>query len=154
MTDNNICSAALAFAERKHAFVVLDPPAQAAADDSAGLTPMQTLIELVPKSPNGSIYFPYLRTIDPLTAMPVELPPSGFVAGKIAEMDQIGPWMAAAGLGTVIATTTGVVGRGRMTEARLGKLNQLGVNCLRTLPGIGTVIWGARTLVANNPSFH
>ena len=154
VTDNNICSAALAFAERKHAFVVLDPPAQAAADDSAGLTPMQTLIELVPKSPNGSIYFPYLRTIDPLTAMPVELPPSGFVAGKIAEMDQIGPWMAAAGLGTVIATTTGVVGRGRMTEARLGKLNQLGVNCLRTLPGIGTVIWGARTLVANNPSFQ
>jgi hypothetical protein len=154
VTDTNVCSAALAFAERKHAFVILDPPAQAAADDLGGLTPMQDLVDLIPKSPNGAVYFPYLRTIDPLTAMPLELPPSGFVAGKIAETDQIGPWIAPAGLGTVIATTTGVVPRGRLTEARLGKLNSLGVNCLRTLPGIGTVIWGARSLVSHNPSFQ
>ncbi len=154
VTDTNICSAALAFAERKHAFVILDPPAQAAADDSQGLTAMENLVGLIPKSPNGAVYFPYLRTIDPLTAMPLELPPSGFVAGKIAQTDQIGPWIAPAGLGTVIASTTGVVPPGRMTDARLGKLNSLGVNCLRTLPGVGTVIWGARSLVANNPSFQ
>ena len=154
VSDTNVCSAALAFAERKHAFVILDPPAQAAADDLDGLTPMQNLVDLIPKSPNGAVYFPYLRTIDPLTAMPLELPPSGFVAGEIAGADQVGPWLAPAGLGTVIATTTGVVPRGRLTEARLGKLNSLGVNCLRTLPGVGTVIWGARTLVADNPSFQ
>jgi phage tail sheath protein FI len=154
VSDTNVCSAGLAFAERKHAFVILDPPAQAAADDLGGLTPMQDLVDLIPKSPNGAIYFPYLRTIDPLTAMPLELPPSGFVAGKIAATDQVGPWIAPAGLATIIPTTTGVVPRGRLTEARLGKLNSLGVNCLRTLPAIGTVIWGARTLVSDNPSFE
>jgi phage tail sheath protein FI len=156
VTDFGVCSDALAFAERKKAFVILDPPVQAASDDSGGLTPMQDLVDanLVPKSTNGAIYFPYLRTIDPVTASPIELPPSGFVAGKIAETDQVGPWIAPAGLGTIIGTTTGVVTRGKLTDARLGNLNFRGVNCLRSLPGIGTVIWGARTLVAENTAFE
>jgi hypothetical protein len=33
-------------------------------------------------------------------------------------------------------------------------LNPLGVNVLRSFPGSGTVVWGARTLVTNNPSFQ
>ena len=41
-----------------------------------------------------------------------------------------------------------------MTDPRQGTLNPLGVNCLRTLPGIGTVVFGARTLVAANPAFQ
>jgi uncharacterized protein len=156
ITDVAVSSAALAFAERKHAFVILDPPAQAAADDSEGLPAMQDLWDLgvIPKSQNGAIYFPYLRTIDPLSASQIELPPSGFVAGKIAQTDQVGPWLAPAGLGTVISTTTGVVPRGKLTDARLGQLNFRGVNSLRTIPGIGTVIWGARTLVAGNTAFQ
>ena len=58
------------------------------------------------------------------------------------------------GLSTVIGTTTGVVPRGKLTDARLGNLNFRGVNCLRSMPGIGTVIWGARTLVAQNVAFQ
>lgn len=156
VTDTGVCGAALAFAERKQAFVILDPPAQAAADGSTVLPAMQDLWDagVIPKSANGAIYFPYLLTIDPLTAARTELPPSGFVAGKIAQTDQVGPWLAPAGLGTVIGTTTGVVPRGRLTEARVGQLNFRGVNSLRTLPGIGTVIWGARTLVAENVAFQ
>ncbi len=33
-----------------------------------------------------------------------------------------------------------------MSDAENGQLNPLGVNCLRTLPVYGTVVWGARTL--------
>ena len=41
-----------------------------------------------------------------------------------------------------------------MTDPRQGILNNLGVNCLRDFPNIGTVVYGARTLVSNNPSFQ
>jgi phage tail sheath protein FI len=37
---------------------------------------------------------------------------------------------------------------------RQGTLNPKGVNCLRDFPGIGTVVFGARTLVTENPSFE
>lgn len=34
-----------------------------------------------------------------------------------------------------------------MTHQGQGTLNQIGVNCLRFFPGVGTVIYGTRTLV-------
>jgi len=40
-----------------------------------------------------------------------------------------------------------------MTDPRHGVLNLLGINCLRTFPGTGTVVFGARTLVSTNPAF-
>ena len=64
-----------------------------------------------------------------------------------------GVWKAPAGLQTVIPTSVGVVDTGKMTDLRQGTLNILGVNCLRDFPGIGTVVWGARTLVTENPAF-
>src|SRR6185369_14931656 len=33
-----------------------------------------------------------------------------------------------------------------MSDLENGRLNQLGVNCLRTFPVIGSVVWGSRTL--------
>ena len=33
-----------------------------------------------------------------------------------------------------------------LTDAENGELNPLGVNCLRTFPAAGRVVWGARTL--------
>ena len=37
-----------------------------------------------------------------------------------------------------------------MTDPRQGVLNPLGVNCLRDFPNIGTVVFGARTLVTDD----
>jgi len=110
---------------------------------------------IVPKSTNGALYFPYLLSQDPLTGNVIELPPSGFVAGIYARTDaNRGVWKAPAGLETTILNTTGVVPRGRMTDLRQGTLNPKGVNCLRNFPGIGTVVFGARTLVTENPAFE
>jgi phage tail sheath protein FI len=155
VSDATVVSAALAFAESKLAFVIVDPPREAAADASGAAPAIQTLVPGIPKSPNGALYFPYLQSTNPLTSLAMELPPSGFVAGKFADTDlKRGVWKAPAGLETSIATTPGVVARGRMTNQRQGVLNPLGVNCLRTFPDAGTVIFGARTLVTANQAFQ
>jgi uncharacterized protein len=156
VADNSIWSTALTFCERKHAFAVFDPPRQAAADDSFAPLPMiADVLDTLPKSANGALYFPYLRTSDPVTGSVMELPPSGSVAGIYARTDvNRGVWKAPAGLETIVNNSLGVVDRGVMTDPRQGTLNPIGVNCLRTFPGIGTVVFGARTQVTENPSFQ
>jgi uncharacterized protein len=168
IADNSIWSTALAFCERKQAFLILDPPGQAVADrtsvPSGGSDDdflmgnlMTKTSSPIPKSTNGAIYFPYLKSTNPLTGNPIELPPSGFVAGIYARTDlNRGVWKAPAGLETTLLNTTGVVESGRMTDQRQGTLNPIGVNCLRSFPGVGTVVYGARTLVGSdtNTSFQ
>lgn len=160
--DLPVVSEALAFAERKRAFMVMDPPADAGADYSSSPLPLIGDImsdavpnRTVPKSQNGALYFPYLRSQDPLTGDPVTIAPSGYVAGIYSNEDtKRGVWKAPAGLETVVNNTSGVVPSGVMTDARQGTLNPIGVNCLRGFPGVGTVVWGARTSVAANPAFQ
>ena len=104
---------------------------------------------------NGALYFPFLRSPDPITGSPLTIAPSGFVTGVIAREDtNRGVWKAPAGLETVISNTTGVAANGQMTDMRQGTLNPLGVNCIRGFPGVGTVVFGARTLVSANPAFQ
>jgi phage tail sheath protein FI len=53
-------------------------------------------------------------------------------------------WKAPAGQETVINLVTQLAVP--MTDAENGELNPLGLNCLRSFPLIGRVVWGARTL--------
>ena len=160
--DLPVVSEALAFAERKLAFMIMDPPADAGADYSSSPLPLIGDImsdavpgRTIPKSQNGALYFPYLRSQDPQTGAPVTIPPSGYVAGIFsAEDNRRGVWKAPAGLETIVNDTAGVVPSGVMTDQRQGTLNPIGVNCLRGFPGIGTVVWGARTSVAANPAYQ
>lgn len=160
--DPGVVSTALAVAERKRAFVVMDPPGDTVADPTGYPLPMvgdvmsdQVPGRVIPKSQNGALYFPYLRSSDPSTGSPLLIPPSGFVAGVIAREDtNRGVWKAPAGYEALVHNTLGVAASGRMTDPRQGTLNPLGVNCLRSFPGIGTVVFGARTLVSANPAFQ
>jgi phage tail sheath protein FI len=157
IADNGIWSRALAFAEAKRAFMILDPPAQAAADDgSAPLPKIQDVLgPLVVPSANAALYFPYLQARDPITDTPTELPPSGYVAGIFARTDlNRGVWKAPAGLEATLRGTPGVVARGRMTDMRQGVLNPKGVNCIRSFPGVGSVVFGSRTVVTENPAYQ
>jgi phage tail sheath protein FI len=159
VSDNGVLSAALAFAERKQAFVIMDPPANCGADQNVAVpaNDMDAVFKsgVIPLSANGALYFPYLKTSNPLNGNAMNLPPSGFVAGVFARIDtRRGVWKAPAGLEALVNNTTGVVDSGRMTDPRQGVLNLDGINCLRTFPGIGTVVFGARTLVSANPSFQ
>lgn len=165
IVDSPTLAAALSFCEAKHAFFIMDPPANAVADSAAtklpsaptGAQTMESIWEssVLPVSHNGAIYFPYLQNTDPITGDAMAVPPSGYVAGVFANEDiNRGVWKSPAGLETTILGTTGVVPWGAMNDPQQGTLNPLGVNCLRTFPGVGTVVFGARTLVSANPAYE
>jgi hypothetical protein len=160
VTGTLVMSTALAFCERKRAFLIMDPPINDSADGTVPNYPalIQNTISDpgMAKGTNGALYFPYLKSVDPLTGssndpvtgLQVELPPSATVAGIFAATDlSRGVWKAPAGFQATTTNTTGVVDRGRMTDQRQGVLNPLGVNCLRDFPNVGTAVFGARTLV-------
>jgi phage tail sheath protein FI len=158
ISQTGIWSHALGFCERKQAFLIMDAPPNYGADTLSG--PAETIQDyvgtgVVPISTNGALYFPYLMTPDPVTNKNIPLPPSGSVAGIFARTDvEVGVWKAPAGLKTSILNTIGVVNEGRMTDMRQGVLNPLGVNVLRSFPGSGTVVWGARTLAARDTALQ
>ena len=94
----------------------------------------------------AAAYFPLLRMADPLKENRTEtFAPCGAVAGIFARTDaQRGVWKAPAGLE---ASLSGVRELGyKLTDAQNGRLNPLGLNCLRNFDVFGNVIWGARTL--------
>jgi len=172
IVNNAVLSEALAFCERKLAFFIMDPPKEDVADpptdwigdflqNATGTG--DTDGNVAPQSPNGALYFPYLLSSDPVTGLPTNaggnaftLPPSGYVAGIFAATDTSrGVWKAPAGYATTLLDTTGVVTPGGlMTDSRQGVLNLIGVNCIRSFPGAGTVVFGARTLVSANTAFQ
>jgi phage tail sheath protein FI len=160
VVDNSVIGAALAFAETKRAFTILDPPPQATAFQIPnGTSPtLESLLPGVPLSQNGALYFPYLNTTDPVTGLPCPVAPGGFVAGIYATTDSDrGVWKAPAGMATTLLGTTGPVANGVMNDMQQGALyseeSVVPVNCLRSFSGAGTVVYGARTLVANDDAF-
>jgi phage tail sheath protein FI len=155
VTNSLILNEAIAFCERKQAFLIMDPPSADVADQGGSNWIGDYMTNTSPKSQNAALYFPYIVSTDPLTGASINLPPGGTVAGIYARTDNNrGVWKAPAGLETTVVNTTGVVETGRMNDMRQGTLNPLGVNCLRDFPGIGTVVFGARTSVTQNPAFE
>lgn len=154
VVDSTILSDAAVFCEQKQAFLIMDPPVNQVADQAGSDWIGDYMTDTATKSTNAALYFPYVQSTNPLTGVPVNVPPSGTVAGIYARTDNNrGVWKAPAGLETTIINTTGVVESGSMSDVRQGTLNPLGVNCLRTFPGIGTVVFGARTSVTANHAF-
>jgi len=135
--------AAVAYAKRRRAMVIVDPPA--AWDEPADVT--AGIGGLVTRDANAALYFPRVRIADPLQQNRLDtFAPCGVVAGIYARIDaQRGVWKAPAGLE---ATLTGVAEiSATLTDGQNGQLNPLGINCLRSFPVNGRVVWGARTLV-------
>jgi phage tail sheath protein FI len=98
----------------------------------------------------SALYYPWVMQADPLQSGVVrDFPPCGFVAGVYARTDATrGVWKAPAGSD---ASVNGGVGFAlTLSDAENGQLNPIGVNCLRTLPVYGNVVWGARTLHGQN----
>jgi phage tail sheath protein FI len=156
ITDSGVLSAAVAFCEAKRAFLIMDPPSSATID---ALTVSPSIggsaLPGIPVSTNAALYFPYLASPDPVSGKSINLPPSGFVAGIFARTDQNrGVWKAPAGLETTINNTTGVVAGNVITDGQAGVLNTNAIDAIRTFPGQGTVVFGARTSVATNTSFQ
>jgi phage tail sheath protein FI len=66
------------------------------------------------------------------------------MAGIMARTDtERGVWKAPAGLAATIVGAPAL--SVPLTDAEIGLLNPLGINCLRRAPAAGRVVWGART---------
>ncbi len=154
VSDNNVVSTALSFAERKRAFMIVDPPYAASPDGSSGMPAIADVMGTIPRSQNGAIYYPWLMSTDPVRGVVEPMPPSGFIAGVYARTDsQRGVWKAPAGIAANVLNTTGPVAHGRMNDQRHGVLNLASINAVRSFSAEGTVVFGARTLVADNTAF-
>jgi len=91
----------------------------------------------------ATLYWPWLEIMNPLTNRPTLVPPSGHVAGVWCRTD------ATRGVHKAPANEVilGVNGLGfQVTHEEQGGLNRVGINCVRSFPGRGIRIWGARTL--------
>jgi Bacteriophage tail sheath protein len=136
---------ALALCVEKRAMLLVDPPIGWKTVGDA-VTGMVTFPLSGDDARNATIYFPRLKMKDPQQeGRLAEFAPGGAVAGVMARTDQQrGVWKAPAGQD---ASLTGVPELSlNLTDLENGRLNPLGLNCLRAFPVIGRVVWGARTL--------
>ncbi len=132
---------ALKLCEKRRAMLLVDPPSTWISKDLAKSGP--SALNAVHK--NAALYFPRLREANPLRDFQLEdFAAGGAIAGVMARTDnERGVWKAPAGLD---ASLRGVAGLSvPLTDAECGELNPLAVNCLRTLPAAGRIVWGART---------
>jgi hypothetical protein len=138
-----IYTAAIALCDLRRAMLLIDPPPNvttvAGAVDwkSSGIGVVDA---------NGAAFWPRLRLADALNNGQLRtFAPSGVVAGVYARTDATrGVWKAPAG---IEATLNGVQSMTyNLSDQENGSLNPLGLNCFRTFPLYGPLLWGARTL--------
>lgn len=138
-------SKALTYCVQRRAMLIVDPPSDWDSIDDVKSNLSSFLNGWTDKK-NAAIFFPRIKLADPLKENRLEVfAPCGAIAGVFARTDaQRGVWKAPAG---VEATLTGVRELSvKLTDGENGQLNPLGVNCLRSFPVYGNVVWGTRTL--------
>ena len=138
-----IYNAAIALCVAQRAFLLVDPPPNITS--VAGAVDWKSTGLGITDS-HGAAFWPQLRLPDALNNGKLRtFAPSGVVAGVYATTDgSRGVWKAPAG---IQATLNGVQGMTyQLSDLEQGILNPLGLNCFRTFPVYGKVLWGARTL--------
>ena len=141
--NKTLITSAATLCENQRAMLLVDPK-KSWTDKDKAKSGISTGVGTTSK--NSAIFFPRLKQANPLKDNQLEeFVPCGAVAGLFARTDsQRGVWKAPAG---IEATLRGVPELSvNLNDAENGELNGLGVNCLRTLPPAGRVIWGARTM--------
>lgn len=143
-------AAAAAYARQRRAMVLVDPPSDWKGATDITPAALDGIIPDHDDRANAAIYFPAILAPDPDgKTEPRPFPPSGAVAGIYARTDaQRGVWKAPAGLDAVLLGVEGLTVQ--LTDAENGVLNPQAVNCLRTFPVTGSVVWGARTMLGRD----
>jgi hypothetical protein len=148
-SGNAAISNTISFAETyKRMMVIVDPPEDYELDQAATVNDIG-----LPTSTYTALYYPWVDMANPLynedtnpTAMRnVAVAPSAIAAGMWAKIDgKRGVWKAPAGVETQLLGASGL--QYNVEDGEQDQLNPLGINCIRKLPGFGSVIWGSRTL--------
>jgi phage tail sheath protein FI len=149
-TPAEVYRAALTYCVKRRAMLIVDPPgAWSANKETAATQARDGLAQLGltgTAARNAALYFPRVQMSDPLREGLLDtFVPCGAIAGMIARTDsQRGVWKSPAGMHAVL---NGVIApEVNLTDRENGMLNPLGINCLRSFPGTGCVVWGSRTL--------
>lgn len=128
---------------------LIEPPVSAVRDSGDALSRVRAWRSRF-DSKYAALYYPWLRVVDPLRnasdSLTRDIPPSGHVAGQYANTDlTVGVHKAPANnqLQWIQDTTFAI------NDALGGLLNPLGVNAIRTFPGRGIRIYGARTVTSD-----
>jgi len=147
--DPLVYTEALNYCFERRAMLIVDPPTTWLGEVKNGnisqLQPTQVGIE-GPETINAAVYFPRVIKEDPMMKNQLDtFSACGIIAGIYAATDVTrGVWKAPAGL------DAGILGINslelKLTDQQNGVLNPLGINCLRTFPIVGSVVWGDRTL--------
>ena len=143
------------YCTNRRAFFIVDPPVRwknlAQQGQISQISPQD--VGITGQNPagmqvarNAAVYFPRLQKEDPLMNGKTALfAPCGAVAGVIAATDVgRGVWKSPAGQDAGLANVTAL--EVNLNDNENGQLNPLGINCLRSFPIVGPVVWGARTL--------
>jgi uncharacterized protein len=149
-TPNTIYQSALQYCVNRRAFLIVDPPRDwaarpetAAANARSGLSGIGLAGNA---ARNAALYFPMVKEVDVLRDGQIDnFVPCGVIAGVMSRTDaQRGVWKAPAGLEAALNGIQGL--QVNLSDQENGLLNPLGINCLRSFPINGRVVWGARTL--------
>jgi uncharacterized protein len=140
-----VYQAALQYCVERRAMLIVDPRAdwQTVAGARDGLAALGLTGRI---ARNAALYFPRVVQADPLRAGQFDsFVPCGIVAGVMARTDaERGVWKAPAGLDAGLNGIQGLTVN--LNDNENGVLNPIGINCLRSFPVYGRVVWGARTL--------
>ncbi len=137
ITDSSVQSALVSHCEGLASrFAILDMP-----KDKKEVSELQAFKENTDSS-YAAIYHPWLQCYDALANRKVFLPPSGAMAGIYARTDN-SRGVHKAPANEVVRNCTGL--SVKYNEAEQGKLNPKGINLIRSIPGQGIRVWGART---------
>ena len=136
---DSVIQTAIGLCERRRAFYIIDPPAgQTLQTVGAWAASLST-------SDHSAVYWPRIVAADALDGFrPREMAASGAVAGVFARTDsERGIWKAPAGTDATLRGTQAL--SYNLTDLECGRLNPAAVNCLRSFPVYGRVVWGGRT---------
>ncbi len=143
---------AAALCEERRALLIVDAPRSWNLDSAGANYPAKKIGDFSAVArKNAALYFPQVRLPDPLQDGSLEdFAPCGIVAGVMSRTDaERGVWKAPAGLEAALRGVAGTSVAGvaiALNDKENGDFNPLGINCLRSFPNVGHVVWGARTL--------
>ena len=141
VTVPEVQSALIAFCEnKKSCFAILDIPMELTkTNDVANFRDMYD-------STYAAMYHPWLQMYDAGSKRSAYFPPSGAMAGVYARTDnERGVHKAPAN--EIVRGCTGLSSNYNTGEQDI--LNPMGVNLIRSFPGRGIRVWGARTISSN-----
>jgi phage tail sheath protein FI len=144
--DTNLVAVAGAYCEERRAMLLLDAPSTWTSSEKAVNGFSSDPDQVGYRGRNAALFFPRVMMQNPLNDNQLEpFAACGVVAGICARTDtQVGVWKSPAGLDASLGGVSSL--SVPLTDGEHGLLNPLGVNCLRTFPVYGRVVWGSRTL--------